>query len=631
MSVFENCKELREIAINSAVIPSGSFSGCVKLESVTIGRDVAVIGEHAFRNTALKSFTVAEGNTAFKPQSGKPYLLSEDGKTLLLCAPTAESVEAPASVTAVGDGAFSGNPDLKSVKLPGVTRLGNYAFALCEDLSSVELGQLTYIGDHAFSGTALTETPDLSKVTYVGDGSFRNTSVKSVTVADGTEIGKNAFRGCKHLESVKLGNNVKVGDYAFALDLTDNWTYDYYRLPDNTRVYFYVYTSPLHSLTIGEGAKLGAGAFYGAAELTEVTLGKNAEIGSHAFYNASRLEKIDLSKVVSIGELAFSGDQTYEFLDSAFTVTATDEDGAYRYHYHTPVFQSIDLSSAEKVGRGAFSYIATLKSVKLGEKLTEIADAAFYMSTSLSDISFAKIERIGENAFGETALVSIDLSSVKEIGESAFAFVDTLKSVKLADGVRIGRGAFGYTPELTKLENDANIARVDDYAFAYSAIRAIDLTGAEYIGTYAFIKEERTPFTVKLGEKLTGIGDNPFAMCDIAPFSKVNVTEFNGKNYEETVFDFDLSETVTVIAGSLYRRVPNGLELITYAGEGKNAVVADETVRLSAMSFAGSDVKSVSLPKELNAIGHKAFYACESLTLVTFESYEAPVLEEEFD
>jgi len=175
------------------------------------------------------------------------------------------------------------------------------------------------------------------------------------------------------------------------------------------------------------------------------------------------------------------------------------------------------------------------------------------------------------------------------------------------------------------------IASVDDYAFAYSAIASIDLTGTEYIGTYAFIKEKLTPFTVKLGEKLSDIGDNPFAMCKLAPFSSVKVTEFNGNNYEETSYNFDLSENITVIEGSLYRRVPNGLELITYAGEGKNAVVADETVRLSAMSFAGSDVRSVELPKELNAIGHKAFFGCESLTLVTFKSYDAPILEEEFD
>ncbi len=631
LSVFAGCRELTAISVNAAVIPAGSFSGCSKLKDVTIGRDVAVIGEHAFRNTAVESFTVAEGNKTFKPQSGKPYLLSEDGKTILLCAPTADSIELPASVTTVGDGAFSGNPNLTSVKMPGVTKLGSYAFADCEALAKVELGKLTYIGDRAFSGTALTETPALDSVSYIGEGAFRNTKVTKVTVADNTEIGKNAFRGCKSLESVKLGKNVTAGDYSFALDLTDNWTFGYYRLADNSRIYYYIYTSPLHSLEIGEGAKLGRGAFQGAAELKEVTLGKGAEIGAYAFYNASSLEKIDLSKVVSIGELAFSGDETYEYLDSGFTAIATDEEGLYLHHYHAPLLKSIDLSSVESVGMGAFSYITTLESVKLGSKLSEISDAVFYMATSLSDISFTKIEKIGESAFGETALVSIDLSNVKEIGESAFAFIETLKSVTFADGVKIGKGAFGYTPALTEIKNDKLIASVDDYAFAYSAITSIDLSAAEFIGTHAFIKEEVTPFRVILGEKLADIGENPFAMCDVAPFSVIKITEFNGKNYEDISYDFSLSENVLVIAGSLYRRVPNGLELITYAGEGKNAEVAEGTVRLSAMSFAGSEIKSVSLPKELAAIGHKAFYACESLSLVTFKSYNAPALEEEFD
>ena len=120
-------------------------------------------------------------------------------------------------------------------------------------------------------------------------------------------------------------------------------------------------------------------------------------------------------------------------------------------------------------------------------------------------------------------------------------------------------------------------------------------------------------------------------MCILEPFAKVNKVDFNGKVYDEISLDYDLSENVKVIGGSLYRVIPNGLELITYAGEGKNATVADGTSRISAWAFAGSDVKSVELPKEVASIGHKAFFACENLSLVTFQSYNAPILEEEFD
>lgn len=629
--VFSGCKALESITVNASVIPAGTFSGCTNLESITIGKDVAVIGEYAFKNTKLKSFTVAEGNETFKAQDGKPYLLSADGKTLLLCAPMTETLEAPTTVTAVGDGAFSGNPNLTSVKLPGVTSLGNYAFADCEDLASAEFGKLTHIGDYAFSNTVMTATPALDSVKYIGDGAFRNTLITSVNIANGTEIGKNAFRNCEKLESVTIGNNVTVGDGAFRLDMGDNWTYDYYKLADNSRIYFYVFTSPLHSLTIGDNVKLGEGAFYGAAELKEVTLGENAEIGDYAFYNASLLEKIDLSKAVSIGAYAFSGDATYEYIDSAFTTLATDENDLYLYHYHAPLMKSIDLSSAESIGEGAFSYMRSLESVKSGANLKEIADSAFYYCVSLSDMSFANVEKIGINAFCETAFKSLDLSKVTEIGDYAFIYVETLESVIFADGAKVGEGAFGYCTALTSLTNDEKIASVGGYGFAYSALTEIDLTNAEYIGEHAFIKEEITPFKVTLGEKLTDIGDNPFAMCGIEIFTKTNKVEFNGKTYDEILYTYDLSESVKVIDGSLYRVIPSGLELITYAGEGKNASIADGTARISAMAFAGSDVKSVTLPKEVASIGHKAFYGCSSLTLVTFKSYNAPILEEEFD
>ena len=629
--VFSKCEALKEIAVNASVIPAGTFADCKSLTSVTIGRDVAVIGEYAFRGTKVASFTVAEGNTTFKTQANKPYLLSADGKTLLLCAPLAETVEAPASVTAVGDGAFSGNPNLTSVKLPGVTKLGNYAFAGCEDLSKIELGKLTHIGDYAFIDTAITATPDLSAVKSIGKGAFRGTDITSVKIADNTEVGADAFRGCLKIESVTIGNGAVIGQNAFRINGGNNWTYDYYRLADNSRIYYYVFTSPIHSLTIGDNVKLCEGAFYGAAELSEVKLGKNAEIGDYAFYNTAKLEKIDLSKVKSIGAYAFSGDATYEYLDQSFGTIATGDDGLYLYHYHAPLMTSIDISSAEKIGEGAFSYMRSLKSVKSGSALTEIADSAFYNCIALESMTFANIAKIGNNAFAYTALKSLDLSKVAEIGEYAFMGNEVLTTVRFADGAKIGEGAFGYCTALTNLEGDEKIASVGDYGFAYSAVTSIDLSGAEFIGAHAFIKEEKTPFKVILGEKLTNIGDNPFAMCVIEPFAKVNKVEFNGKVYDEITLDYDLSETVKVIGGSLYRVIPKGLELITYAGEGKNAVVADGTARISAWAFAGSEIKSVELPKEVASIGHKAFFACDSLTLVTFKSYNAPILEEEFD
>jgi len=49
------------------------------------------------------------------------------------------------------------------------------------------------------------------------------------------------------------------------------------------------------------------------------------------------------------------------------------------------------------------------------------------------------------------------------------------------------------------------------------------------------------------------------------------------------------------------------------------------------MAFAGSDVEMVTLPYSVKAVGHKAFFGCDKLTAMVFKSYDAPILEEEFD
>ena len=93
-----------------------------------------------------------------------------------------------------------------------------------------------------------------------------------------------------------------------------------------------------------------------------------------------------------------------------------------------------------------------------------------------------------------------------------------------------------------------------------------------------------------------------------------------------------MSSDVKVVNGSLYCKIKTGWELVTFVDNNNaDVTVADDTVRITAMAFAMSDVKIVRLPYTVAAIGHKAFYGCDSLETVVFTSYEAPILEEEFD
>ena len=220
-------------------------------------------------------------------------------------------------------------------------------------------------------------------------------------------------------------------------------------------------------------------------------------------------------------------------------------------------------------------------------------------------------------------------------------YVDELTEVNLAteegetpeppvQQITIGEGAFSYCENLTKVTGLCYVVKFDSYAFAYAPLTNLDLSNATYIGDHAFMRKEYTDVKVTLG-KVEYIGENPFAMCKLSPFSKVETESFNGNDYEITTYTFDISDTVKVIEGSIYKVVKNGLVMVAYAGETDSITVADTTVRISALAFAGSDIKKVVLPGTVASIGHKAFYDCKNLTVVSFSSYKAPILEEEYD
>ena len=624
---FSGCSSLEEVSVNTDVIPSGLFDGASKLESIVIGPDVAIIGEYAFRGTDLYNLEIDSANKYFSTQD--KYVVNKAGDTLILVLPTVKGdfTINNSDITTIGTGAFAGNKNITSVSIPSVTKVMDYAFANCEKLENISLGTLTDIGSYAFYNTDISVLPSFESVSYIGDFAFASTPIKSVVIPDGKQVGDGAFANCLTLESVTIGNNVKIGEYAFGLMTHGNET----AVKGEDGYYRYQFASPLHSLVIGNNVEIGSRAFYNASELESVTLGDGAIIGDFAFYNATKLASIDLSGVVSIGNDAFSGDVYNVFTNSSCTNMLVVDD-EYVYAYYSAAFTQIDLSGVESIGEGVFAGCQNLTTVILGNNINVIPTRAFLRCSSLENIDLSNVSTIGSNAFAETNLKSVDISSATEIGEYAFAYCENLVSVIFStQGVKLDEAAFAYCSTLDSLTNLENATCVGDFAFAYTALTQADLSGAEHIGTHAFIKTTLTEFNVTLGDKIETLGDNPFAFCKLSPFSTDTVIEFNGNQYTVPTLTYDVNEQVKVINGSLYVKVNNGLVLVCYVGENSTESVAADTVRISAYAFAGSDVKTVILPYTLKSIGHKAFFGCNKLNSVTFTSYDAPAFEEEYD
>ena len=634
---FNGCKALTSFYVNAAVLPEGMFYECEAMTSVKIGPDVKEIGEFAFRDTAISAFEIAEGNAAYKLQTAD-YILSADGKTLVVASPLATGEYSQVNcgggtIDTIAGGAFSHNTDITSVSLPYVTVVEDYAFGSCERLSYFTLGELTHIGDYAFFETAITRHPTLTKDTVLGKYAFAFTKITEASIPDGMTVAEGAFSQCKELTAITIGSNVTLDKYAFNMDKDE--AFDVEEFEENGKKYFrYTFSSALQTLTIGENAVIGENAFAGHASIVTIELGANADIGKMAFYNCGALVNIDLSKAKVIGDYAFSGDVYYVCLDRDMAYAAVSSEGTYIYTYHAPALRSVFLNSATSIGEYAFAYCRDMTTVILNESITVVPQYAFAGCIALTQAELGNIVTIGDYAFMECYdLPTVELSAAETIGKYAFVNCQQLMDVTLnPNGCTIGEGAFSYCNELRTVQNMNAVTDFGDYSFAYAGLSGADLSGAVNVGSAAFMKEEKTPFTVTLGDKLETVGDNPFAMCVVAPFSKTETVETDGKTTETTTNTFEISGSALVINGSLYCKVPNGLELITYTGEdAENMKVAEDTVRITAMAFAGSDVQMVTLPETTFAIGHKAFYRCNKLQTVVLGSYEAPILEEEFD
>ena len=639
---FTDCVSLESISINASVIPAGAFNQCTSLTSVTLGKDVSVVSEYAFRGTAVEKFNVDKNNTTYLSHNGGEYLTNMAGTELLLVAPAkTEFVLDDSEITSIGNAAFSGNSGLVKVSIPSVTYVGDYAFSECDSLVSVQLGRLTNIGRYALENTAI-KSFEFTKDMTVGDYAFFRSDIEKVTIPDGFVISEGVFASCPKLTRIVIGDNVTIGQNAF---FNDNWhtktdivSRPFYDSATGKKynmdmaVYSVVYDSSISYIEIGKNAKIGAGAFYGAAKVVSITLGAGATIDEYAFYNCSSLKNIDLSKVISIGDSAFSGDIHYKYQNQSCTVVDITPEGNYHYTYHAPALVSIDLSSLESLGKNAFAVCKQLTTVKLGNKLSTISEGAFQTCEKLTTINLGSVTKIEGYAFSECDLNTADLSKATYIGEYAFCYNGNLPYVKLgAKDVVIEEGAFSYCESLSDITGEEKAVKIGDYAFAYTAIVTADLSSAEYIGTHAFYKDEYTDFSVIITEALEDIGDNPFPNCRIAPFFIYEDTLFGDQVMATSkVYTFDLSDNVKIIDGSIYRVVPKGLELIAWMGDSV-ANVAKGTVRIGAMAFAGDDITKVVLPSTVAAIGHKAFYGCDKLQFVSFASYTSPILEEEYD
>ena len=181
-------------------------------------------------------------------------------------------------------------------------------------------------------------------------------------------------------------------------------------------------------------------------------------------------------------------------------------------------------------------YVGSSKEVVIPEKIegfpvTSVGEYAF-SNNKLTSIDLSGVKSIGYGAFSRNKLTSIDLSGVESIGKYAFSG-NKLTSINLSGVESIGNCAFR-SNNLTSVDL-SNVKSIGRSAFEDNELISIDLSGVESIGNYAFRDNKLTSVDFS-GVK--SIGEYAFSNNNLEAI--ILPEKFRARTKE--IFEFDEEE-----------------------------------------------------------------------------------------
>ena len=662
---FYNCDRLESVVIPDSVtsIAERVFLGCDSLKSITI--PFAGATKDGTSNThfgyifGASSYTY---NNDYVPSSLKEVIITEDSSIdygAFSNCKSLTSVTIGDSVTSIGEYAFNGCPNIKSLNITDVASWCNISFG------NSSANPLYYAKELYLNGNLVTKLVIPDNVTTISERAFSNcTSLTSVTIPDSLiSIGYDAFSGCLNIKSINITDiaswcNISFGNssanplyYAKKLYLDGNLVTELV-IPDNVK-------------------SIGSYAFYNLINFTSVTIPNNVKsIKGSAFLDCDRLiiyceatskpsgwdfdwndsncpvvwdsANNDVAdngyiyttlngtrycikdgmatveqQIENVTELNIPSNITYKGI--SYKVTSIGD----RAFYNCTSLTSVTISnSVTSIGEYAFFNCTSLTSVTIPNSVTTIGDYTFGGCTSLTSVTIPNsVTSIGEGAVASTGLTSITIPFVGATKDGTsnthFGYIfgysnvyvpSCLKEVIITGGSTIGNYAFSNCESLTSVTIPNSVTIIDYEAFSNcSNLTSIIIPDSvKYIDSRAFY--DCTSLTsVTIGKNVTGIGDGAFRNCEGLTRINFNATalpDLSNKNY---VFENAgaTGKGIKVVVGKNVTRIPAYLFCPYYTSEYNYS----RSVKITSVEFGENSV--------CESIGDCAFYARGSLKSIT--------------
>ena len=513
------------------------------------------------------------------------YNVTAIGKSAFEYCQTLKSIEIPSSVTAIGNQAFYQCTSLTSVDIPSsVVAIEDAAFEYCRSLSSVQFTEgLISIGSNAFSVCdRLQEISIPASVEQIGSGAFsRNNQMTEIHVEAGNSvydsrgncnaiietltntlitgcqttkipdgivtIGKSAFEYCQTLKSIEIPSSVTaIGNQAF-YQCTSLTSVD---IPSSVVAIedaAFEYCRSLSSVQFTEGLiSIGSNAFSVCDRLQEISIPASVEqIGSGAFSRNNQMTEIHVE----------AGNSVYDSRGNCNAIIETLTNTLITGCQTTKIPDGIVT-----IGKSAFEYCQTLKSIEIPSSVTAIGNQAFYQCTSLTSVDIpSSVVAIEDAAFEYCrSLSSVQFTEgLISIGSNAFSVCDRLQEISIPASVeQIGSGAFSRNNQMTEIHVEAGNSVYDSRGNCNAIIETLTNTlitgcqttkipdGIVTIGKSAF-EYCQTLKSIEIPSSVTAIGNQAFYQC--ANLESVLSNIQNPFKVNSNVFDYISNDAILYV------------------------------------------------------------------------------------
>ncbi len=340
-------------------IESETFYGCTSLSTANLA-NVKHIGDYAFADcSSLRTVLVPVVETIGEGAFGRN---AENGG-----APVMESIQLPATLTELGEGAFLGCAGLTSISIPsGMTEVPNYTFAYCTSLASVELpDSVQSIGQYAFAGCSSLSSINLGDVEVFGDYAFISaTALQNIDLSAATQVGFAGFADTAVTGQIEAPGLEFAGDYSF--QATNLLAFNAPNLK-HIGIAAFQYNKNLAEFVFSNNIEfVGEGALLGCTSIKDYYFnGESGKTNNGVINEYAQLIHGILYTTMASGDLCLTSVPTGKPIDTLTVVEGTT-----------------------RVERFAGGENTSVRSIVLPDTMKMIANYAFYGYTSLESVEF---------------------------------------------------------------------------------------------------------------------------------------------------------------------------------------------------------------------------------------------------